>query len=59
VVTFLEAKTKGWKESNFQVTAAYFGAIADLGAKANPYPDRIPHMCVPVMVDKLGDVKVS
>ena len=58
VVVYLETKSKGWKETNFQVLNAYFTAINELCTKTEPFPDRVVHSLVPVFADKLGDIKV-
>ena len=57
-MTYLEVKSKAWKETNFQVMSAYFNIIAATCGKSEVYPDRVVYATVPVLVDKLADMKV-
>ena len=59
VVTYLEAKSKNWKETNFQVTSTYFTIIGELTSRTDAFPDRVVHTMVPVFVDKLADGKIK
>ena len=59
VVTYLETKSKNWKETNFQVTSTYITIIGELPARTESFPDRIVHGMTPVLVDKLADGKLK
>lgn len=55
---FAESKSKGWKDSNFQVMAAYFKIAALAAQKCPTFPDRAASHCMPGLVDKIGDIKL-
>ncbi|KAJ1736301.1 hypothetical protein LPJ61_000085 [Coemansia biformis] len=54
------ARRPGWRESNFQVTARAFQIIAWMaGDDAVEFTAGAAALCVPALVDRLGDIKLK
>ena len=49
----------GWKDSNFQVMKAKFGFVSLLVSTSSVFGKRSTACVLPVIVDKLADVKVT
>ncbi|CAG8440367.1 2083_t:CDS:10, partial [Acaulospora morrowiae] len=58
VVRFL-SKKPGWKESNFQVLSKAFNIMELLCTKVPSFDKPTAALCIPVLVDKLGDIKLK
>ncbi|CAG8520285.1 7962_t:CDS:10 [Acaulospora colombiana] len=58
VARFL-AKKPGWKESNFQVLSKAFNIMEFLCNKVPSFDKPTAALCIPVLVDKLGDIKLK
>eukprot|EP00051_Salpingoeca_urceolata_P019401 m.283246 g.283246 ORF g.283246 m.283246 type:complete len:2080 (+) comp19412_c0_seq6:220-6459(+) len=55
---YCTARSKKWKETNFQVFGALVGVLAAVAAKI-ALPDRCVHSVVPPLTEKLGDIKLK
>lgn len=53
------SKKPGWKEMNFQVMGKMFGVIQLLSEKCPKFTKACAALCIPVMVEKLGDIKLK
>ncbi|KAI7908148.1 armadillo-type protein [Cokeromyces recurvatus] len=53
------SKKPGWKEMNFQVMGKMFSAIQTLSVKCPSFNKACGALCIPVMVEKLGDIKLK
>ncbi|KAJ3928530.1 MAG: microtubule associated protein [Lentinula lateritia] len=50
---------KGWAEKNFQVSAKIYGICAILAEQSTTFSRSCVALCVPHMVEKLGDMKLK
>lgn len=55
----IEAKSKSWKDSNFQVMNKNFDILGTAAERAQAVPDRCVHIAVPGLIAKIGDTKVN
>eukprot|EP00041_Stephanoeca_diplocostata_P035693 m.1267989 g.1267989 ORF g.1267989 m.1267989 type:complete len:2057 (+) comp24744_c0_seq4:288-6458(+) len=55
----IEAKSKRWKDSNFQVMNKNFDILGIAAAHAQVFPDRCVHVAVPGLIAKIGDTKIN
>lgn len=53
------SKKPGWKEMNFQVMGKMFNAIQTLSVECPKFNKACAALCIPVMVEKLGDIKLK
>lgn len=53
------SKKPGWKEMNFQVMGKMFNAIQTLTEECPKFNKACASLCIPVMVEKLGDIKLK
>lgn len=53
------SKKPGWKEMNFQVMGKMFGVIQLLCEICPKFTKACAALCIPVMVEKLGDIKLK
>ncbi|GAA5800421.1 hypothetical protein HPULCUR_005851 [Helicostylum pulchrum] len=53
------SKKPGWKEMNFQVMGKMFYAIQVLSEQCPKFNKACAALCIPVMVEKLGDIKLK
>lgn len=53
------SKKPGWKETNFQVMSKMFNAIQILSVECPKFNKACAALCIPVMVEKLGDIKLK
>ncbi|KAI9279535.1 armadillo-type protein [Sporodiniella umbellata] len=53
------SKKPGWKEMNFQVMGKMFYCIQILATECPKFTKACAALCMPVMVEKLGDIKLK
>lgn len=54
------ARSKDWKETNFQVLNKYFTIVNSVVCATKPsFPAACAHEAIPGLVNKLGDIKVK
>ena len=59
VARIAQSSTKKWKESNFQVYSHILNCVTAASKACPDFPERVAHICVVGIVEKLGDSKVK